>query len=888
MPVIYKGISMTGLSRTEADNLYAKKEDLDNLETSSKDLSSGTTFIVDLGSSDPPQQDAEISVYADEFVGFKPEVSDDIHSAILRCNGALYFATFKVTAVGPESATIKFVEAPTPATNLENYYDKAAIDELLSNLETGDIDLSDYVTKEELNEVDTRLTEEINKRLEATVQTTDFDDLIKIVGAAEGSPLEPTSKIEFIQEGTGTPSLTNIRNIIGWDSIELRHSGKNLLNTTEFHTQANWTSSTTITGGYDYNITLPKGTYTISFPSDVDASQYLYVFVGGAQTNMIQAGLKMSSYTFTITEDTTIRIFELGYSLTSIPDNSPLSKLQIEEGIVATAFEPYFYNKLKQDLPDLVYYGTFDWSKGLLTVTHKFFQFRVGDMNGSDNNFPGWINVEGLEECFPMETNRKLNAGEFVASSTTGVGVTLYSSNNFKKVSIYDGLQSDLKEQYPDVICQFLFPLLEPKTIQLTKHTIPAIKGTNILSSNCGQTSVSYQLDLKEYIDNKTPDVDLSNYYTKDETYSKEEVDTKFDELELPEGGSGDVFPVKSPVGTIVIWSGTEENIPTGWQLCDGTNDTPDLRDKFVLGAGPEHAVGDSGGEEEVTLTTDQLPSHNHAERISTTQSPYNQSMIGPTNGSTYGYRVSDSAIETNALGIGQRTNTVGEDQPHNNMPPYYALCFIMKVRPDETDGGTQFTTDDTLTMTDDNILGVTTPVNTILTQAEYDALPEDQRNKGLYVVEESGDNVSSGGGSGYLNIYSTEEVVIGEWFGKPLYRVCGTYVTSSNLATSSKSASISLSSIFPNNDFSNIFLIKSRFFCRNKIGQYISSDATANAMNSDLGHVIPDQSITLHRATDTAIRNKTASVVLYNSSSNGMFVNCTIHAILEYTKTTD
>ena len=66
------------------------------------------------------------------------------------------------------------------------------------------------------------------------------------------------------------------------------------------------------------------------------------------------------------------------------------------------------------------------------------------------------------------------------------------------------------------------------------------------------------------------------------------------------------------PVGTIVIWSGTADNIPAGWQLCDGTNGTPDLRDKFVLGAGAAHEVGETGGSEEVTLTVAQMPSHAH------------------------------------------------------------------------------------------------------------------------------------------------------------------------------------------------------------------------------------------------------------------------------------
>lgn len=64
--------------------------------------------------------------------------------------------------------------------------------------------------------------------------------------------------------------------------------------------------------------------------------------------------------------------------------------------------------------------------------------------------------------------------------------------------------------------------------------------------------------------------------------------------------------------------------------------------------------------------------------------------------------------------------------------------------------------------------IGVTTPVRNVLTQAEYDALPEAERNKGLYVISDGG----SGGGGSSGEVYSTDETRIGTWIdGKPLYR---------------------------------------------------------------------------------------------------------------------
>jgi hypothetical protein len=64
------------------------------------------------------------------------------------------------------------------------------------------------------------------------------------------------------------------------------------------------------------------------------------------------------------------------------------------------------------------------------------------------------------------------------------------------------------------------------------------------------------------------------------------------------------------PRGSIIMWHGSE--IPTGFAICDGTNGTPDLRDRFILGAADGEEVGDTGGSNSVTLTTDNMPSHGH------------------------------------------------------------------------------------------------------------------------------------------------------------------------------------------------------------------------------------------------------------------------------------
>lgn len=143
-------------------------------------------------------------------------------------------------------------------------------------------------------------------------------------------------------------------------------------------------------------------------------------------------------------------------------------------------------------------------------------------------------------------------------------------------------------------------------------------------------------------------------------------------------GGVGDtVFLSRCPVGAIVIWSGTVNNIPSGWALCDGQDGRPDLRDRFVLGAGPNHAAGETGGAEKVTLTIDQMPSHKHD--FGMTPSPKKVSE----NASWYGASLMMNSEDDTF------TMETGGSQPHTNMPPYYALYYIIKIAPDETDGVT-------------------------------------------------------------------------------------------------------------------------------------------------------------------------------------------------------
>ncbi|AUS04476.1 phage baseplate protein [Pseudotamlana carrageenivorans] len=140
------------------------------------------------------------------------------------------------------------------------------------------------------------------------------------------------------------------------------------------------------------------------------------------------------------------------------------------------------------------------------------------------------------------------------------------------------------------------------------------------------------------------------------------------------------------------LYSGAIANIPTGWQLCDGTNNTPDLRGQFIVGYNPNdtdyNAIGKTGGEKEVTLTEQQMPSHSHTGSTSTngahthTHQRLKVATKGESKNDAY-YRVhgSDETGTTSSAGNHSHTlstNNTGGGQGHENRPPFYTLAYII------------------------------------------------------------------------------------------------------------------------------------------------------------------------------------------------------------------
>lgn len=138
------------------------------------------------------------------------------------------------------------------------------------------------------------------------------------------------------------------------------------------------------------------------------------------------------------------------------------------------------------------------------------------------------------------------------------------------------------------------------------------------------------------------------------------------------------------PAGIISMWSGSIASIPSGWLLCDGTNGTPDLRDRFVVGAGSTYAVAATGGSANATLVSHSHtatssvsdPGHTHNTTIGLNELNSGTIYVGGTNSVGRANQV-DSAFT--GITVSTSISTEGSSATNANLPPYYALAYIMK-----------------------------------------------------------------------------------------------------------------------------------------------------------------------------------------------------------------
>lgn len=135
------------------------------------------------------------------------------------------------------------------------------------------------------------------------------------------------------------------------------------------------------------------------------------------------------------------------------------------------------------------------------------------------------------------------------------------------------------------------------------------------------------------------------------------------------------------PSGAIIMWSGSIGTIPSGWLLCNGSGGTPDLRDRFIVGAGSTYAVAATGGTADAVVV-----SHTHTASVTDPGHLHTYTRGGTDTVSGGGITIqTNSALPTQSTstaftGISVTNSTTGVSGTNQNLPPYYALAYIMKV----------------------------------------------------------------------------------------------------------------------------------------------------------------------------------------------------------------
>lgn len=225
------------------------------------------------------------------------------------------------------------------------------------------------------------------------------------------------------------------------------------------------------------------------------------------------------------------------------------------------------------------------------------------------------------------------------------------------------------------------------------------ISGCSVSGSTTSDGFIFYQGELIRFVGGITQSKIIIQETTEDAEYEDGELKPTYNTRVAKFGtGTGQIewnlfkrmYPQTSAlfIDEVRMYAGNLNNLPEGWFLCNGQNNTADLRGQFIVGYDPANSdyntIGKKGGQKEVTLTESQIPAHKHTGTTSTNGShTHNAPAEGSSSGSDVHFNVhayDRKDGQTNSAGNHNHTlniNNAGGGQAHENRPPFYVLAYI-------------------------------------------------------------------------------------------------------------------------------------------------------------------------------------------------------------------
>lgn len=326
-----------------------------------------------------------------------------------------------------------------------------------------------------------------------------------------GYPPRVVSGIEAVQEGSGDPSPENVRLVTGHSAVNLTRSGKNLFdnNVEKIRDYTFPASSGDLITRAGYEIPLPRGKYSASGTRvGTTEAVYVYTYLVQGNTYVANKGIIMGTEERQIVIDVPYdgcRLFIVDGSGAGVEHAKTIfGKVEclLECGETSTEFEPYRGETYTADLSDTVYSGSFDWERGVLTVTHGVIAL-TGTEGFALNKAGHFFWEHGLPNASSENGNNVCShfihdpddAYQAVRADCISMGksrIWIYAP----RFATLSELKAYLSAQYAaGTPVTVVYRLTEPYEVQLTGAVIAGAEGENVLMSSTGGTTVSGRSD---------------------------------------------------------------------------------------------------------------------------------------------------------------------------------------------------------------------------------------------------------------------------------------------------------------------------------------------------------------------------------------------------------